>query len=88
MRDPTSGFEERRLRLREVLLGYLRAASLPAWPGADGQMLGEVLDCYPAAAAAGLVPCREELLLRHADLADVLPEVFAARVRPDGGRAP
>ena len=85
MREQTSGFAERRLRLQEILLGYLRAAALPYWPGADRQVLEEILDCYPHAAAAGLVPGREELLLRHADLADVLANVFAGRVRPDVG---
>ena len=67
MRDQTSGFAEHRLRLPEVLLGYLRAAGLPPWPGADGLMLEEIRDCYPHAAAAGLVPGREDLLLRHAE---------------------
>ena len=85
MSEPTSGFAERRLRLQEVLLGYLRAAGLPHWPGADGLMLAEVLNCYPHAAAAGLVPGREELLLRHVDLADALADVLAIRERPVGG---
>ncbi len=85
MREPTSGFAERRLRLQEVLLGYMRAAGLPHWPGTDGLMLAEVLNCYPHAVAAGLVPGREELLLRHADLADALADVFAIWELPDGG---
>jgi hypothetical protein len=72
-----------RLRLREVLLGYLWAAGCPSWPGADGLVVEDVLRTYPRAAAAGLVPDREELLRRHADLADALRELFAEWGRPD-----
>ena len=64
-------------RLREVLLGYLQAAGCPRWPGADGLMLEDALGNYPANAAAGLVPDRQELLLRHPDLREALLAFFA-----------
>jgi hypothetical protein len=62
--------EARRKLLRELLLNYLQFARLPAWPGSDGQTVEEVLLEYPDAAAAGLVPNREQLLQAHPDLAD------------------
>jgi len=62
--------ESRRKLLRELLLEYLQIAHLPAWPGSDGQTVDEVLLAYPHAAAAGLVPNRDQLLRAHPDLAD------------------
>jgi hypothetical protein len=59
-------------RLREVLLGYLHAAGIPRWPGADGLTVADVLAGYPEAAAAGLVPGRAALLLWHPELTDAL----------------
>ena len=64
-------------RLREVLLGYLQAAGCPRWPGADGLMLEDALRSYPANAAAGLVPDRQELLRRHPELCEALLAFFA-----------
>jgi hypothetical protein len=74
---PTANAEERRKRLCGVLLDLLWAAQLPAWPGADGLTVDEVLLCYPAAAAAGRVPGLHQLLDRYADLEDDLRTLFA-----------
>jgi hypothetical protein len=75
----------RREELREVLLGYLLAASCPAWPGADGLTVEEALLAYAQNAAAGRVPDREELLRRHADLRDAVRAFFADKDRPGQG---
>jgi hypothetical protein len=64
-------------KLREVLLGYLQTAGCPRWPGADGLMLEDALRSYPANAAAGLVPDRQELLRRHPELSEALLAFFA-----------
>lgn len=60
--------ELRLCQFRELLLGHLQAARQPAWPGADGLTVTEVLLSYPRAAAAGLVPDRDQLLAAHPDL--------------------
>jgi hypothetical protein len=65
--------------VREILLGYLRAAGEPLCPGADGLTLEDALAAYPRAAAAGLVPDRLELLCRHPDLRDAVDAFFADR---------
>jgi hypothetical protein len=64
-------------RLREVLLGYLQAAGCPRWPGTDGLMLEDALRSYPANAAAGRVPDRQELLRMHPELSEALVAFFA-----------
>src|SRR5262249_28547742 len=81
MSDTLVEAESRQKVLRELLLEYLQIAHLPAWPGTDGQTVEEVLLAYPHAAAAGLVPNREELLRAHPDLAD---EVIAFIQGQDG----
>jgi hypothetical protein len=74
MSDTLVEAESRRKILRELLLEYLQIAHMPAWPGSDGQTVEEVLLAYPHAAAAGLVPNREQLLKAHPDLADEVRE--------------
>jgi selenocysteine lyase/cysteine desulfurase len=64
-------------RLREVLLGYLQAAGCPQWPGTDGLMLEDVLRSYPANAAAGRVPDRQQLLREYPELREALLAFFA-----------
>jgi hypothetical protein len=64
-------------RLHELLLEHLRAADAPAWPGADGLTLEEVLHSYPQAAAEGLVPDLRVLLEEHPELGDAVRAFFA-----------
>ena len=74
--------EERKARVRELLLGYLQAAAAPPWPGADGLTLRDALLSYPQAAAAGLVPGLRQLLRDHPALAEGLTAFFAEHGRP------
>ena len=56
------------LGLREILLGYLQAAQVSAWPGGDGLTVEDVVACYPEAVARGEVPDRQQLLRQHPEL--------------------
>jgi hypothetical protein len=70
--------------VRELLLGHLRSADLPPWPGADGLTLEDALLSYPEAAAAGRVPDLRRLLRDHPDLAEELTAFFGGRGRARG----
>jgi hypothetical protein len=56
--------------VRELLLGYLHAAAVPLWPGADGLTLEDAWRSYPQAAAAGWVPDLRQRLRDHPALAE------------------
>jgi hypothetical protein len=62
--------------VQELLLRYLLRAAAPAWPGADGLTLDEVVRSYPEAAAAHIVPDQEWLGHRHPHLRDKLDHFF------------
>jgi hypothetical protein len=79
-RDPTQDLIVPR-RLRELLLGYLQAAGVGAWPGCDGLNVEGVLDCYPEAVAAGTVPDWQQLLRQHPELTEALHAWLAAKDR-------
>jgi hypothetical protein len=64
-------------RMHKLLLAYLYEANAPAWPGADGVTVEEVLLSYPECAEAGLVPDLPTLVQNHPELADVLRDFFA-----------
>jgi hypothetical protein len=78
MNDLSADTESRRHRLQELLLGHLKSAGVPVWPGADSLALEDVLLTYPQAAAAGRVPGYEELAAAHPDLRAQLTAFFAA----------
>jgi hypothetical protein len=71
--------EERKVRVRELLLDHLRCADLPVWPGADGLTLEDALLSYPQAVAAGRVPDLRHLLRDHPELAEELTAFFEGR---------
>jgi hypothetical protein len=68
--------QERKACVRELLLGHLRGADLPLWPGADGLTLEDALLSYPQAAAAGRVPDLLHLLRDYPELARELTAFF------------
>jgi hypothetical protein len=68
--------------LPDVLLGYMRNAGCPIWPGTDGLTVNEVLRCYPQHATNGRVPDLQELLGRHNDLREALLAFFAGADSP------
>jgi hypothetical protein len=65
--------------LRQVLLDYLRASSVVAWPGVDGLTDDDIVNCYPKAIAAGGVPGWQELQDRFPELADELQAMRSAK---------
>jgi hypothetical protein len=87
MRDESAGAAVARWRLRELLLGYLRAAHVPVWPGADALTVQEVLGSYAESAAAGRVPDPQQLQRLHPDLRDAVASFFGnesgLRERPE-----
>jgi hypothetical protein len=66
-------------RLREVLLDYLQAGKVFAWPGGDGMQTDDVLGCYPEVISAGKVPHWQELRARHPELVPALQEFLAGK---------
>ncbi len=77
MLDVCAAATDRQHALRELLLGYLLAAGLPEWPGADGLTVHEVLLTYPEYAAVGRVPDLRNLVGSHPDLRAELAAFFA-----------
>jgi hypothetical protein len=81
---PTADPADTSLRqLQEILLGYLRHANYPAWPGADGLMLEDAINAYPRAAALGLVPTLARIRELHPDLVQALPHLFPQKPRSE-----
>jgi hypothetical protein len=72
---PGNSFE-RRQRLHRVLVQYMDRVVCPAWPGADGLTVEDVVGCYQQALAAGQVPGLDELMRLHPELSDELRTFF------------
>jgi hypothetical protein len=66
-------------RLRELLLDYLQAGKVFAWPGGDGLRKDDVLGCYPEVISAGKVPDWQELRRRHPELVPALKAFLASK---------
>ena len=62
--------------LRQVLVDYLLASRVVAWPGADGITVDDILICYPKAVAAGEAPDWQELCRRHTELISEIQSLF------------
>ena len=70
-----------RSRAAELLAGYLLASPWLGGPGMDGITVVEVIETvYGAAVLAGHAPGRDELIRRHADLADAILTFFPTGV--------
>ena len=65
--------------LRQVLVDYLLASRVVAWPGADGLTADDILSFYPQASVAGEVPDQQELCLRHAELIAEIQSLFTLK---------
>jgi hypothetical protein len=74
--------EARKACVWELLLGYLQAAAVPLWPGADDLTWQDALGSYPQAAAAGRVPGLRQLLRDHPALAEGWTAFVAEYGRP------
>jgi hypothetical protein len=59
-----------------VLVDYLVASPTAVIPGADGLLVGDVVACYPTAAAFGHVPAENEKCHRHPEFAGRLAAFF------------
>jgi hypothetical protein len=86
MSDTVPALAAEARHLDEVLLGYLQTTPWPYWPGCDGLTVDDVLRDYLAAAAAGQVPDRDELLARHPELAPEVNAFFAGELVFEHGR--
>ena len=72
---------EARCQAAELLAGYLLDSPWLGGPGTDGITVVEVIEtAYGAAVLAGHVPGRDELIRRHADLADAIMTFFPTGV--------
>jgi hypothetical protein len=78
MSEPSSAAAPWTTEIQDLLLGYLLGAAAPAWPGADGLTLDEVLRSYPQAAAAHAVPEPDRLLHRYPHLRAELERFFTS----------
>ncbi len=66
--------DRRTAELQSLLAAYLATSPTFRCPGCDGMLMEDVLTAYPAAAAAGAVPCEAVLHDRHPELT---PQIVA-----------
>ena len=66
-------------RLRHLLTTLILNADGYHWPGTDGLMIEDVLHEYPKAAHEHRVPDRDELCLRHPEMALAVADFFDSR---------